>query len=228
MLHDLDSTIEQVLRDVGKIQKPDVQIVFDQPNREWSGKLSTPSINCWCFDVRENKKLRNMDLDYSKSLINESGRPTPAIRRELAPRRFDLYYLITAWAPGNNIRDEHLLMWRALQAFSQVRLLEPENCIGTMQNQPYTIPVFIGSRDDYNPNLTDIWSVIDNDMHLGFTVVFTLALDTQLAIEAPLVMQDGRTLSVGPTSSPGDAKVGIGKTETFKGGRSRQSQEDES
>jgi hypothetical protein len=38
-------------------------------------------------------------------------------------------------------------------------------------------------------NLVDLWSVLDNQMRLGFTLVITLELDLALAEEAPLVLE---------------------------------------
>jgi hypothetical protein len=54
MLNDLDETIKQVLIKAGgcDFNWSDVDISFDIPNREWSGKLGTrPSINFYLFDI---------------------------------------------------------------------------------------------------------------------------------------------------------------------------------
>ena len=35
-----------------------VDIVFDQPKREWSARVSRPTLNLFLYDIRENQKLR--------------------------------------------------------------------------------------------------------------------------------------------------------------------------
>ena len=41
-----------------------------------------------------------------------------------------------------------------------------------------------------NPmNLVDLWSVLDNQMKLGFTVIATIELDLDLTMEGPLVLE---------------------------------------
>jgi hypothetical protein len=41
-----------------------------------------------------------------------------------------------------------------------------------------------------NPiNMVDLWSVLDNQMKLGFIVVATIELDTDISFEGPLVLE---------------------------------------
>jgi hypothetical protein len=60
MLHDFDKTLEKLLLQQGNLS--DIEISFEQPTREWSGRLNRPTLNCFCFDLRENLKLRNMEM----------------------------------------------------------------------------------------------------------------------------------------------------------------------
>lgn len=193
MLHDLDRTLQKLLYERGNLKKDEIEIAFEQPTAEWSSRLSRPTINCWCFDLRENIKLRNMEMQRPDRDIlrqmsqRDANGKAPQIAMQLAPLRFNLTYLVTAWA--RKIEDEHRLLWRALGALTAQTMLEPAACEGELKDQPYDIPISAAQITEAASTFTDLWSVLDNQMRLGFTLQVTLALDTQRAFEAPLVLE---------------------------------------
>jgi Pvc16 N-terminal domain len=192
MLHDLDKTIEKLILERGNLSKNEIDIAFELPSSEWASRLGRPTINCWCYDLRENVKLRNMEMQLTRN--NRIGE----IRQ--APLRFMLTYLITAWA--RKVEDEHQLLWRALGALAGTMVLEPELCEGTMREQPYDIPVAVGQMGDTTGNMVDLWSVLESEMRLGFPVVFTVALDVERGFDAPLVFE--KRIGVGQSDNPPD------------------------
>src|ERR1700693_5390653 len=104
MFADLDETIRQLLiRDVPH-DLSEVDVSFEAPDRERSGRLSRPTINCFLYDVRENLEMRATGCDQMRS--NTNGPPTS---RRL-PARVDATYQITIWARAPE--DEHHLLWR--------------------------------------------------------------------------------------------------------------------
>jgi hypothetical protein len=107
-------------------------------------------------------------------------------------------YLVTAWA--RRIEDEHQLLWRALGALVQVPKLDPADCEGTLRDQMFDIPLTIANVTDRMPSMTDIWSVLDNQMRLGFTLVVTVALDSGRGFDAPLVLE--RLITFGQSDEP--------------------------
>jgi len=180
MLQDLDKTLEKLFIQQGKLNSSDIEISFEQPTREWSGRLNRPTLNCFCFDMRENLKLRNMEMTTTPINGNRG-------RTSMPPRRMDLSYLVTAWA--RKIEDEHQLLWRALGAIKGIPNLQPEDCEGSMRYQNLPIPLLVADPSGMGINLVDLWSVMDNQMRLGFTVVATVELDTQMGFEGPLVLE---------------------------------------
>ena len=58
MFADLDETIRQMLIEELPVKNGEIDIHFDQPIREWSAKLSKPTLNLFLYDVRENNQLR--------------------------------------------------------------------------------------------------------------------------------------------------------------------------
>lgn len=187
MLDDLDKTLENLLRSRGGIG-PDIEIAFDQPNREWSARLSRPTLNLYAFDIRENLKLRSVEREITRNgNIASVARPA---------RRIDVTYLVTAWA--RKIEDEHRLLWRGLSVLKRLPDIAPAQAEGALRYSRLDIPVWVAETNpNHSVNLVDLWSVLDNQMRLGFTLVITLELDLAHVEEAPLVLdatiRTGRT-----------------------------------
>jgi hypothetical protein len=179
MLQDLDKTLEKLIIQYGNLNSNEIEVSFEQPTREWSARLSRPTLNCFCFDLRENLKLRNMEMTTSQN--GARGRTS------FPPRRMDLSYLVTAWA--RKVEDEHQLLWRALGVLKRFSALDPEQCEGALRYQNLSIPLLVADMSTMGINLVDLWSVLDNQMRVGFTVVATVELDTQAGFEGPLVLE---------------------------------------
>lgn len=179
MLHDLDATLKELIYMRGNMSRSTIDISFDQPTADWSSRLSKPTINCWCYDLRQNVKLRNMAL---KTIANGQS-----ASKRLPPLRFDVTYLITAWA--QHMEDEHQLLWRSLAALTRTAVLAPEECEGDLQNQDYEIPLTVAQVGETSQNQSELWSVLDNQMKLGFTLLVTIALDTERGFDVPLAIE---------------------------------------
>lgn len=191
MIDDLDEVLRQLLIRELPIKNSEVEIAFDQPKREWSSRLSRPTLNLFVYDLHENNRLR-----ASKQWrVEYDGDGTTIQRRQ--PIRLDVHYMTTAWAadPG----DEHRLLTRALLMFLRLPSL-PDNLLPeSLQNQPRPIPIEVAQPDALR-NAPDIWSVLDNEMRPAIAFTVTLSLDPYLPVTEPLVRT--RELRVGQTVVP--------------------------
>lgn len=179
MLDDLDKTLESVLRKRGNIGD-DIEVAFDQPNREWASRLSRPTLNIFAFDMRENQKLRQAEREVSRN--------GNSAKISIPPRRIDVSYLVTAWT--RKIEDEHRLLWRALATMKRVPYIDPASCEGALRYSHLDIPLLVSETSPtLTTNLVDLWSVLDNQLHLGFTIIATLELDVAFEEETPLVLE---------------------------------------
>lgn len=195
MLDDLDKTLESILRKRGGIGS-DIEVAFDQPNREWASRLSRPTLNLFVFDVRENQRLRQVDREVHRN-GNSASITVP-------PRRMDVAYLVTAWT--RKIEDEHRLIWRALSTMKRFMYLTPDACEGNLRYSRIDIPLLVAETSpNMTTNLVDLWSVLDNQMHIGFTVIATLELDMAFEEETPLVLE--ATISTAQSERPQDRNV---------------------
>jgi hypothetical protein len=195
MLNDLDNSLKKLLTEQGQLNQKGIEVSFDQPTREWSARLGAPTINLWCFDLRENVKLRNMEMR-----VSDDGRRANLRQPHL---RFDLSYLVTAWA--REVEDEHRLLWWTLGALVHNPILSADYLVGDLSAQPYEIRTAVGQAGDSPTNMSDLWSVLDNQMRLGFTITTTLALDPARALETPLVLE--KRIGVGQAGYPPDQEL---------------------
>jgi hypothetical protein len=115
----------------------------------------------------------------------------------------NLTYLVTAWA--RKIEDEHRLLWRALGTLKRFEALDPADCEGDLRYQEHKIPIWVADMSEHSFNLVDLWSVLENQMRLGFIVVATVELDTEFGIEAPLVLD--ATVRVGQSDTPSERRT---------------------
>ncbi len=204
MLSDFDKTLENLLFTEGNLNRGDIDIAFDPPTGEWSARLNKPTINCWCFDLRENLKLRIPDRTV--------GRNGDVARISIPVRRVDVTYLVTAWA--RKIEDEHQLLWRGLGALKRFTALEPDQCEGALRYQEHSIPLTVADMSAIQTNLVDLWSVLENQMRLGFTVMATIDLDTRFGFDVPLVLEG--TIRVGQSERPEDEQILSGTPDEIK------------
>lgn len=192
MINDLDKALKKLLiRDI-PIKNGEVDIKFDQPCREWSSRLSRPTLNVFLHDIRENLKLRR-----SQQWIVEQNPDGTATQRS-TPVRIDLYYMITAWA--NDPDDEHRLLTRTLMALFRQPHLPKELLTERLQDQPKPIPLRVAQQEVLVNPAQDIWNALDNEIRPAITLLVTLAIDPYAPLITPLVYT--RELRTGQAVEP--------------------------
>ncbi|MBN1934512.1 MAG: DUF4255 domain-containing protein [Anaerolineae bacterium] len=179
MIKSLDQTIKRILLEKGRFSPTDVDIRFDQPTRDWAAGLTRPAINCYLYDLRENRDLRSREW-----IVDQQ--PDGRAKKKLSPLRIDASYLITAWT--NEVEDEHAVLWRVLVALSSVSILPEAMLEGKLVEQPFPIPAQTGQVSEAMTNLSDLWSVMENELKPAINYTVTLAVDREYAFDHPLVL----------------------------------------
>jgi hypothetical protein len=177
---DLDETLRQTLIRYVPLDPSEIEISFDTPDREWSGGLTRPAINCFLYDVRENHKLRLSGWEVRRDGANKTA------GRVKGPLRINATYQVTTWARAHE--DEHRLLWRVLAALMRHPILPQDLLTGALREQPYPIPTHVGQPEHLPSNVGDLWSALDNRIRPSLTYVVTLALDPELVVTSPLVV----------------------------------------
>jgi hypothetical protein len=201
MITDLDETLKQLLITKGKIDSGEVDFSFETPAREWSGKISKPTVNLYLYDIRENHDLRGTEWTI--------GRDTNGLAtRKKNANRVDLSYLITVWT--NDIEDEHRLLWHLLLTLFRYPELPDEVLSGMLADQEYPIQMSVAQPDGLYNNPSDFWTALDNEIKPSVYCVLTLPLDTDTAFTAPLVRT--KTLKFRPPEADLESFVQIAGT----------------
>jgi hypothetical protein len=169
---DLDETIRQLLIKQVPLDLSEVDISFEAPDREWSGRLSRPTINCFLYDIRENLELRATDFEQMRN----NGNGTLTTRR--FPARIDATYQITIWARAPE--DEHQLLWRVLAVLFKNPILSEDVLQGGLKNQLLPTPTKIIQPNQARANPAELWQSIDNRIRPALTYTVTVPLDPEI------------------------------------------------
>lgn len=180
MIADLDETLRQLLIAEIPINNGEVEIKFDLPKREWSSRVSKPTVNLFLYDVRENNVLRQHQWEQMSN-----GRPIDNLAHlKRTPFRVDCFYMLTAWA--NDPEDEHHLLTRAMLALFRFPTLPEDRLVGALSHPTFEIQARLASHDRLT-NPAEVWSALDNEMRPSVPYVVTLALDPWTEITGPIV-----------------------------------------
>jgi hypothetical protein len=111
---DLDEALRLMLkRELARHGFEGVEIAFDAPSKEWSGKLTNPTVDLFLYDLREAGDRASLTPTERRS--NGHATVTPP------PLRLELSYSVTAWTKA--VEDEHRLLSQVLAIlFSHPRL----------------------------------------------------------------------------------------------------------
>lgn len=114
---DLDGAVRLLLeRELGRHGFEGVEIAFEAPAREWSGKLTGPAVNLFLYDLREAGA--RAELTPSEQRANGQATVTAP------PLRLELSYAVTAWTKA--VEDEHRLLSQVVAILHSYRRLPPE------------------------------------------------------------------------------------------------------
>jgi hypothetical protein len=188
MIADLDETIRELLIAEIPIANGEIEISFDQPIRDWSAKLSRPTINLFLYDVRENPTLRQ----HQWQQVANGRSQDHLARQKRTPFRVDCLYMLTTWA--KEPADEHRLLTRTMLALFRHPTLPEEHptkkgeklLVGSLRNPPFEIQARLASHDRLT-NPAEVWGALENDLRPSVSYIVTLALDPWQEVEGPIV-----------------------------------------
>lgn len=180
MIADLDETIRQMLIADLPVKNGEIDIKFDQPKREWSAKLTKPTVNFFLYDVRENLDLRRAGYEQMRN----GNMQQSVARMKKAPHRVDCYYMLTTWAAEPE--DEHRLLTRTLMSLFRNPILPEHYLVGTLQHPRFEIQTYV-ARPDKLTNPAEVWSSLDNEIRPSISYLVTLTLDPWTEVTGPIV-----------------------------------------
>lgn len=178
MFDDLDETVRQLLVREVPLDLTEVDVSFDAPDREWSGRLSRPTINCFLYDVRESEDLRESAWSVSSNATNRT------VTRHALPMFLNTTYNVTVWARAPE--DEHRLLWRVLYGLARYRAIPTDLAQGGLREQRSPLFSRVARPEQTRTSAADLWQALDNRIRPSLTYVVTVAMDPNIGITSPM------------------------------------------
>lgn len=172
-----------------------VDVSFEVPNERWQGSLEKLTLNCYLYNIRENKELRTQEPIFQRT---DSGK----IRRK-APARIDCSYCITAWsgADDDSAKEEHNLLSQVLEVLFRYPTIPSECLQGELIDQIPPHPTSAAGVDGVK-NQPEFWGALDQPVKPSITYIVTLAMMLDdLPPEPPATVLD-YDISVAPRPTP--------------------------
>jgi hypothetical protein len=193
MLHLLDESLEEFLRAEVPLPRSEIDIVFAAPDKEWSARVSRPTVNLYLWDVRRNVSDRDLGIE---TVRDHDGR----VRQRPPLPQVDCRYLITAWT--SDTRDEHALLGATMAALLRVPELDDRylhEAYRTVRPIPKITLAVGGGQDN-----ADFWSALGGQLKPGLDVTVTATVDIALLVPAgpPVLRYAVKATPEGATPSP--------------------------
>lgn len=171
MIRDLSESLRAMLDEPGLAASyPELaaaQIAFERPSEQYTP--SSPTINLFLFDIRENTELR------SNEPLVERRNGEALIHRP--PMRLACSYLVTAWPVGGAelALQEHRLLSQVVQVLVRYPTIPAKFLRGSLVGQQPSLPL-IKAKSDGIKDPSEFWTAIGNKLRPSITVVVTIAL----------------------------------------------------
>ncbi|MCU1246880.1 MAG: hypothetical protein JWN02_2790 [Acidobacteria bacterium] len=175
-----------------------IDITGAAPDAARSGNGGACVMSVYLFHVAPDKHQRNAPLPLRPpvSLPAHASVRVPAI--PFHPLALDLYYLVTAWAPGNNYVQEQQAMSIALKAFYENPILKSD---AGREIEELTLTMELETADD----LGRLWQAVTTSARLAAVYKVSAVFMTPDRLGAPALPMTAMQVAVGargPSSPP--------------------------
>jgi hypothetical protein len=174
MLADLDETLRTLLRrELERHGFDGVEVAFDAPSREWSGQLSSPTVNLFLYDLRESQDARQSEWS--------TARGSNGARDVRPPMMMECSYAVTAWTQA--VEDEHRLLSQVLAVMFAFPALPPDAMPGRLQGLADRFPISGRIAQPKADGKADFWNAVGGQYKASLDYVVTIACESGTAFE---------------------------------------------
>jgi len=186
MIDDLDKTLAALLRkELAPGLSEQIQVSFEAPDDRFPPQsVTTPAIDLFLYDVRENLELRSNDV-----MLERHGDGTA--HSHSMPVRVDASYLITAWPReglANPAEDEHRLLGEVMRALLRYRTIPQELLRGSLAGGDLPLPVS-ALQPGRLQSLGEFWQAMGGKPKAAINYTVTLSVDVAVPVEVRLVTE---------------------------------------
>jgi Pvc16 N-terminal domain len=165
---DLDEALRTMLKaELGKHGFEGVDVAFDAPSKEWSGKLTNPTVDLFLYDLREAVDRATVSLGETRA--NGGGRVTPP------PLRLELTYAVTAWTKA--VEDEHRLLSQVLAVLFSYKNL-PGDVLGKLPDGGSRLRDIETSVGRPREEKADFWSAVGGQYKASIDFVVHMTVES--------------------------------------------------
>jgi hypothetical protein len=169
VIHEVDAALRALIDRQSEIR--DVEVVFDAPTRDWASRRTTPTVDVYLYDIREDMRRRE------RGVLNEYNEDeTRIIGRHLPPRHFKLSYLVTAWT--QRPEDEHRLLSALLAAFIRYDAIPDDVLSGPLAELGLPVALTVGLPPPEDRGFADVWSALGGELKPSIDVVVSAPINT--------------------------------------------------
>lgn len=166
----IDESLESFFRASVPLSASDIDVAFDAPDREWSAKLTRPTVNIFLWDIRRSATHARNGM----RTIEHDGRKM----HQPAPPVLELRYVVTAWT--SDLGDERALlagMIRSLLAFGAVPREYMASALDDVEPPMLTMA---RSGEDH----MDVFKALEGQLKPGLNMVLTTEFQTGVGLPA--------------------------------------------
>jgi hypothetical protein len=175
MLADLDETLRSLLRrELERHGFDGVEIAFDAPAREWSGQLSSPTVNLFLYDMRESHESRPTEWTHERTGNGNARDIRP-------PMMMECSYAVTAWTQA--VEDEHRLLSQVLAVLFAFPALPLDAMPPRLQGLADRFPIEGRIAQPKSDGKADFWNAVGGQYKASLDYVVTIACESGTALE---------------------------------------------
>jgi hypothetical protein len=170
MLEFIDGGLESMLRASVPLSAVDIDVSFEAPDREWSAKLSRPTVNCFLWDLRRS-------ADKATAGVRTVVRVGVRVHQHALPV-VELRYVITAWT--NDHSDERVLLSGLMRSLLAAGQISHQHLDASLQQLPEPVVAMARAGEDH----MDVFKALEGKVKPGLNIVVSAQFDTGVFQEA--------------------------------------------
>ena len=174
MLADLDESLRSLLkRELGRHGFDGVDIVFDAPTKEWAAGLSSPTVNLFLYDLRENTE--KSEAAWGEERSNGQAFDTRP------PLRLDASYAVTGWT--REVEDEHRLLSQVLAVLYAYPTVPDDVLSGRLADGTQPYPLDTQVAQGRSEDKADFWTSIGGQYKASVDYIVTVSCASGTTLE---------------------------------------------
>jgi Pvc16 N-terminal domain len=166
----IDESLEAFFRAFVPLSATDVDVSFEPPDREWSSKLTRPTVNLFLWDIRRSS-------DRSKTGMRTVQRNGVAFHETPRPV-LELRYVVTAWTSIH--ADERALLAGLVRSLLAQGAIPRDFLPDVFADMDAPVLTMARAGEEH----VDVFKALEGQLKPGLNMVVTTEFDTGLVVPA--------------------------------------------